>query len=264
MTSSDSPVVFGRQGAVASIRFNRPASLNAIDQSLAEAFLAICQAVQADPGIRVVVLSGEGKSFLAGGDLQAFHTDIAAAPATAARIIRPLHAALAILTALPLPVLGSLHGAVAGAGVSVALACDLCIAASDTRFNLAYARIATSPDGSATWSLPRVVGLRKALELALLTDTFDAAEALRLGIVNRLVEAAGLAEATAALAQRLAEGPTFAFGETKRLMRTSFERDMPAQMDAECAAFAACAGTGDFAEGLDAFFQKRRPEFRGR
>ncbi len=261
MSSSDSPVVYQREGALARIRFNRPASLNAIDQSLSEALLAICQAIQADPGVRVVLLSGAGKAFLAGGDLQPFHADLPGAPATAGRIIRPLHAALAILTALPLPVLGSLHGAVAGAGVSVALACDLCIAASDTRFNLAYARVATSPDGAATWSLPRVVGLRKALELALLADTFDAAEALRMGLVNRVVAPDALAAETEALAQRLAQGPTIAFGHTKRLMRASFERAMADQMEAECAAFAACAASADFAEGLAAFFEKRRPAF---
>jgi len=257
-------VLFERQGAVARIRFNRPAALNAIDQSTAESLLAICRTLATDTAIRVIVLSGEGKAFMAGGDLARFYADKAAAVQTAHAIITPLHEALAIMTALPQLVLASVHGAVAGAGVSLALACDLCIAADDAQFNLAYSRIGASPDGSGTWSLPRVVGLRKALELALLAETIDANEASRLGIVNRVVPAMALAEATQALAERLANGPGIAYGHIKRLLRASSGNTLQQQMDAERDAFCACAGTADFAEGMDAFFEKRRPAFQGR
>jgi 2-(1,2-epoxy-1,2-dihydrophenyl)acetyl-CoA isomerase len=148
--------------------------------------------------------------------------------------------------------------------VSIALACDLCIAATGTQFNLAYARIGASPDAGSTWSLPRVVGTRKALELALLAESLSAEEALRLGIVNRVVPRNVLEEETEILARRLAGGPAFAYGRIKRLINSSFEKGLEDQLDAEREAFCACAGTADFGEGLDAFFEKRRPVFRGR
>ena len=264
MTTSDSPVLFEREGAIATIRFNRPASLNAIDQVMAESLLAICRTLVSATDIRVVVLCGAGNAFMAGGDLACFHADKAAAAQTAEKLITPLHEALMILTTLPQLVIASVHGAVAGAGVSVALACDLCIAAADTRFNLAYARIGASPDASATWSLPRIIGLRKTLELTLLAEAIDAPEAARLGLVNRVVPTASLVDDTAALVRRLASGPSFAYGQIKRLVRSSYCNSMQEQMDAEREAFCACAGTADFAEGLDAFFEKRRPGFQGR
>jgi len=263
-TDDGQQIRFSRQGAVATIRFNRPAALNAIDAALAERLLVICRELAGCEDVRVVVLSGEGKSFMAGGDLSSFHEDKVGASATAERIIAPLHEALLILAGLPQLVIGSVHGTVAGAGVSMALACDLCLAADDTRFNLAYARIGTSPDAGATWMLPRIVGVRKALELALLAENIPAAEAARLGIINKVVPATELAAETAALARRLAEGPAFAYAQIKQLMRASLERTLPDQLDAERLAFRACAASADFGEGLDAFFEKRMPAFKGR
>lgn len=263
MTSSNSPIVFERRDVVARIRFNRPAALNAIDQEMAEGLRAICQELAASQDVRVIVLSGVGPAFMAGGDLSRFHADKAHAAQTAEAIITPLHQALLLLATLPQLVIASVHGSVAGAGVSVALACDLCIAAIGTQFNLAYTRIGASPDASASWSLPRIVGMRKALELTLLAETFSAEEALRLGIVNRLAPAHSLVDETEVLVRRLAAGPGFAYGQIKRLMRATFDRTLEEQLDAERDAFCACAGTGDFIEGLDAFFEKRRPAFRG-
>lgn len=263
MTRPATPILLERVGAVATIHFNRPAALNAINREMAEGLLLACRTLERDRTVRAIVLRGEGKAFMAGGDIAVFHADIGHAAQLAASIIEPLHAALALLASLPQPVLASVHGPVAGAGVSIALACDLCIAADDTQFNLAYARIGASPDGAASWSLPRAVGLRKAMELMLLTESVGAAEALRLGLVNRVVARAELDDATAALAQRLADGPTVAFGHTKRLLRNAFGADLGQQLTAERAAFCACAGSADFAEGLDAFFEKRRACFSG-
>lgn len=263
MNDNDAPVLLTHAGAVATIRFNRPAALNAINRELAEGLLAAVRALQEHPSTRAVVLRGEGKAFMAGGDLARFQADPACAPQTASAIIEPLHAALALLAALPVPVLASVHGAVAGAGVSVALACDLCIAADDAQFNMAYARIGASPDGSASWSLPRVVGLRKAMELMLLCESVDAAQALRLGMVNLVAPRALLAAVTDAMAQRLAGGATTALGHTKRLLRASSGNTLAQQLELEQAAFRDCAGTEDFKEGLNAFFDKRRAAFSG-
>jgi 2-(1,2-epoxy-1,2-dihydrophenyl)acetyl-CoA isomerase len=257
------PVQLKRDGAIAEILLNRPEVMNAANRELAESFLAACQTIAADQGVRAVLLRGAGRAFMGGGDLAGFHADPEHTEDTANALIRPLNQAVMILAELPVPVIASLHGAVAGAGVSLALACDLAIAADTTKFNLAYSRIGTSPDVSGSWSLPRVVGLRKAMEIALLAENFDAAEALRLSIVNRVVTAADLAAETEALVKRLAEGPTFSYGSIKKLLRSSSENDLRTQMEAERLAFCACARTQDFREGITAFYEKRPARFTG-
>ena len=264
MSNSDATILFNVEDKIANIRFNRPPALNALDRTMAEGLLTICKNIKASQDIRVVVISGEGRAFMAGGDLDYFKADLAAAAQAAPTVIDPLHEALSILTNLPQLVIASVHGAVAGAGVSLALACDLSIAAEGTRFNLAYSKIGASPDGSASWSLPRMVGLHKALELTLLAETFDAAEAQRLGMISRVVPAEALAAETEALAQRLAMGPAIAFAKTKQLMRASFARTMEDQMLAERESFIACAQSADFVEGVSAFFDKRPPRFTGK
>ena len=174
-----------------------------------------------------------------------------------------MHQGLKRLTALNAPVIASLHGSVAGGSMSLALGCDLAIAADNTRFNLAYANVAANCDVGGSWALPRVVGLRRAMAIALLCETINADEALAMGLVNRVVPAAELTEATQALAQRLAYGPTLAYGRMKRLLRASFDNDLPTQLDHERDAFHASAGTQDFAEAMSAFFERRRPAFKG-
>lgn len=255
------PLLFTRTDGIARLRFNRARHLNTIDSTLADAFVAACRAIAADPSVRVVVISGEGRGFGAGGDLAAIRSG---GEAAAAALIGPMHEAVRILTALDAPVLASLHGVVAGGSMSLALACDLAIAADDTKFNLAYVNIGSSCDLSSSWHLPRTVGLRKALEIALLSETIDATEALRLGLVNRVVAADRLVEETDALATRLASGATLALGRMKRLMRASFDNDLATQLDRESTEFRASTHTHDFDEALTAFFDKRKPRFEGR
>lgn len=256
----ESPLLHLRDGAIAHLRFNRPQALNAADSATAAAFLDACKGIAADPSVRVVVISGEGRAFMAGGDIAQFRDDPASIPET---LIGPLHQAVRILTTLPVPVIASLHGAVAGAGMSLALACDLAVAADNTRFNFAYVNLGTSCDLGASWSLPRLVGLRRALEIALLSDPIDAAEALRLGLVNKVVAADALADETLALARRLASLAPSGQAMLKQLMRESFSRDLPDQLVAEQLAFAKCAATKDFGEAVSAFLEKRRPVFTG-
>ena len=263
MNSHTAPVIVGFEEGIAGIRFNRPKALNAIDASMALALRDGIRAVLATPGVRVVVLSGEGRAFMAGGDLQAFHADLPRAPATARQIIDPLHEAVAMLAECGFPVIASVHGAVAGAGLSLAMGCDITIAADDTKFVPAYARIGASQDGGGSWALPRLVGLKRAMEIALLAETIDAATAMQLGIVTRVVPAAQREAETLALARRLAQGPTQTFGRIKRLLRESLQRPLRDQLDAERDAFVACAGTQDFAEGLASFFEKRQAKFIG-
>lgn len=258
------PVSCDVAAGVARITLNRPAALNALDVAAAEAFFAAIDRLNSDSTVRVVAIAGAGRAFCAGGDLAAFHADPASAPRTARRLIDPLHGALMVMAKMRPPIIAVVHGAAAGAGLSLMLACDVAIAADDTKFGTAYARVAASPDVGMTWALPRVVGLRKAMELALLADTIDAAEALRLGLVNRVVPRANLQDEAEALIQRLAQGPTAAYGRIKTLLREASSRTLGEQLAAEAQAFAAGAGTEDFIEGLNAFFSKRAATFGGR
>jgi 2-(1,2-epoxy-1,2-dihydrophenyl)acetyl-CoA isomerase len=248
---------------IAWIRFRRPEALNAISVALAEGLHEAAKTIAADRKVRVVVLGGEGRAFMAGGDLQAFRADLGHADQVAHAMIDPLHAALRLFAQGDAPVLASIQGAAAGAGMSLALGADLAIAADDAKFGMAYARLGTSPDGGGSWHLAQLVGLRRAMEIALLADTLDAATALALGLVNRVVPRAELEAQTLALAKRLAQGPTRAFGETRRLLRAAVTQPLAAQLDAEREAFARCARTEDFAEGVAAFFERRSGRFLG-
>lgn len=271
MSDTAPPVLLTREGAVSWIRLNRPAVLNALDEPTAAALLDACRSV-ADEGTdeggqgptRVLVIAGNGRGFMAGGDVGRFNDDPTAAPAVAGAIIAHLHEAVRILDRLDVPVLASVHGPVAGAGMSLATAADLCIAADDAKFTMAYARIGATPDGSGSFHLPRLVGLRRAMELAMLSEVIDAAEALRIGLVNRVVPAADLAAETAKLAERLAAGPTLAYAGIRHLMRQSFTQTLDGQLDAERDRFLSTAETADFREGIAAFTAKRRPDFTGR
>jgi 2-(1,2-epoxy-1,2-dihydrophenyl)acetyl-CoA isomerase len=249
-----------RDQGIAWLTLNRPERRNAINQPMAHAFLERCKQLAADSSIRAVVLSGNGPSFGVGGDLAEMRAD---PPRVASELIACMHEGVQLLTAMDAPVIASVHGAVAGGSLSLALACDLAIAADNATFNLAYVNLGTSCDLSGSWHLPRLVGLRNAMAIALLGENFGAQEAQRLGLVNQVVPQVALQDATNALAQRLAQGPTLAIGRTKRLLRASFDHTLAQQLELEGQNFRACAASGDFAEGLAAFFGKREPEFKG-
>lgn len=260
MSRNELPVVYENRGGIVSIRFNRPDVLNALDVDTAVHFLEACRRLSQEDALRVVVISGEGRAFVAGGDLLQMRMDPLG---VAQKLIDPMHKAILLLSQLEVPVLCAAHGAVAGAGLSLAMACDLCVAAEGTKFNLAYVNVAASCDVSGSWHLARHVGLRRAMEIALLGKSFDAEEALRMGLVNQVVPAAELPHAIDELASRLAKGPTVAYGKLKKLLRASANETLSNQLDAERAEFLACAGTRDFIEALDAFAEKRAPQFVG-
>lgn len=253
-------VLCWREGSVAQLHFNRPRALNAIDVAMAQGFHAACAAIAADPLVRVVHISAEGSAFMAGGDLAAMRAD----PVPVARdLIAGMHGGLLLLANLRAPVVASVQGAVFGGGLGLVLGCDLVVAAEGTRFGIAYPLIGASSDCSSSWGLVQLLGLRKAMELALLADVVDAAEALRLGLVNRVVPLDALHVEGERLAQRLAAGPTQALGQLKRLLRAASQNDLATHLDAEAAAFLHCAQTADFTEGVGAFLDKRKPLFKG-
>lgn len=256
-------VLYSVADAVATITLNRPQVMNALDAEMIRRLREATERVERDSAVRAVVMRGEGAAFLAGGDVAMFHANLPRMPALVREGAAEFHHAILALRRAPKPVLASVHGAVAGAGVSLMAAADLAIAADDAKFTLAYSGIGTSPDGGATWSLPRLVGYRKALELMMLSDTFDARTAFELGLVNWVVGAERLTVETGSIARRLAQGATLAFGEIKRLVYQSQDQTLAAQLNAEVEAFARCAGTRDFAEGVTAFVEKRKPLFKG-
>lgn len=258
--SPQAPLLVERRGAVVHLCFNRPQALNAVDVPMAQDLLEALRALSGDTSVRAVVLRGAGKGFMAGGDLATLRADPVQG---AADLLGPLNAALELMAALDAPVIAQVHGVAAGAGLSLMLQADLVLAAQDTRFNLAYINLGTSCDVGASWALPRLVGLRQALEIALLGDTLDCADALRLGLVNRVVPADQLDAQVHALAERLASGPTRAYGAMKRLMRNAFDHDLPEQLSLEAAAFVQCAQTQDFRTGIEAFYGKQPARFVG-
>ena len=252
---------------IARVTFNRAEAMNAIDDALAAALRDAFTAIGKSSDVRCVVLSGAGKHFMAGGDEETFHDKVAAEPDRSARrqyfegLLATVHQGIAAMRALPQPIIGKVRGAVAGGGIGVMLACDLIVASDDAFFNLAYCHLGTSPDGGSTYQLPRAVGTKRAMELALLGERFDAATAERIGLINRVVAGAELDDAVDAIAARLATGPARAHAHTKALLNRSLENTLGAQLDAEAGCFADCSTTNDFAEGVDAFVSKRKPQF---
>lgn len=247
---------------IATITFNRPAVMNALDPKTIVAFRKVCERAQHDAQARVVVLRGAGPAFLAGGDVASFKKHLPQVSELVDAMTGELHRGILALRRAPKPVIASVHGAVAGAGMSIMMACDLIIAADDTKFNMAYSRIATSPDGGASWFLPRVAGYQKAMELLLLADSVDAAALRALSIINFVVPAVELASATASLARRLAAGPALAYAETKALVNAAQRQALDEHLVAEARAFGRCSAHADFAEGVTAFVEKRKAVFK--
>jgi len=252
------------EDGVGTLAFNRPEVMNALDDRMMIEFRAAAEMLERDERVRCVVVAGRGKAFASGGDVALFADRVDELADIIVRWGREMHFAIQALRRMPKPVLASVHGAVAGAGFSILCAADLALAAQRTRFSLAYANIGASPDGGSTFFLPRLVGMKLAMELTMLPDLFDADTAQRHGLVNWVVPEAEREARTMALATRLANGPTHAYGEAKRLLNASLSRSMETQMEEELFAFARCAKTADLAEGVRAFVQKRQPIFTGK
>ena len=260
-------VVVERHEGVLDITLNRPEILNAVNRETIAALSAAVGEAAEDRAVRVVLLRGAGTHFCAGGDITMFAELIRLSPAERLKalyqIVDTLHPLLIRMRHMPKPVVAAVQGAAAGFGLSLVLAADLALAAEDTVFTSGYILLGTSPDGGMTATLPHIVGLKQAAELMLLGDRFDAQRALALGLINRIVPADTLAAEAAALTARLAAGPTHAYGRTKGLLQTTLGDGFDAQLRRETESFAVCAATEDFAEGVRAFFEKRRPVFTG-
>jgi 2-(1,2-epoxy-1,2-dihydrophenyl)acetyl-CoA isomerase len=250
--------------SVAHIVLDRPTSANSITLELARDLMDAALRCDEDPAVRAVVLRGAGKMFCGGGDLKTFATRGDDLPRYLKEVTTYLHAAISRLTRMDAPIIAAVHGAAGGAGMSLACAADFVLAADTAKFTMAYTRAGLVPDGSSTYFLARIVGLRRALELALTNRVLTAAEAESLGIVTRVVAEAGLLPAASALAAELASGATRALGATKRLLHAGWTGTLETQMELETRAIADVARTHDAREGIAAFVARRPPRFAGR
>jgi 2-(1,2-epoxy-1,2-dihydrophenyl)acetyl-CoA isomerase len=255
-----SPVTVEVQHDVAHVVLNRPNASNAIDLALAQGLLDAARTCR-DGGVRAVLLAGAGRNFCVGGDLRGFG-EIPADELSGhlAAVAGTLHDALRVFAALDAPIVAAVQGAVAGAGVALVAAADLALAAEDASFTLAYTAIGYTPDAGTTWTLPRLIGTRRTLELLLTNRRLSAAEAADMGLVNEVVPG-DLDERAHELTERLARGATHAFGVTKRLIATGMTAGLDAQLDRETRAIAAAATSAEGIEGVAAFREKRPPEF---
>ncbi|WP_174274599.1 enoyl-CoA hydratase/isomerase family protein [Sphingomonas bacterium] len=256
-------ILVERDGPVVRITLNRPDVGNALDIPMARALMEAVIACDEDDGVRCVLLTGAGRLFCAGGDVAAFSAAGESLPAFLKEITVYVHAAVARLVRMDKPVICAINGAVAGAGIGLALLGDIVIADPRASFTLAYTAIGMSPDGGATWLLPRLVGLRRAQELCLLNRRVKGEEAVGIGLVTRIsAEGAVLAEAMA-VAQEMARAATSALGATRRLLLEGASAPLEAQLDAESRAISAQARTAEGKEGIAAFLEKRPPNFTG-
>lgn len=258
-----SELICAVQGHVATITMNRPDRYNALTIRMIEKLSEMVSAFEEDREVRVVILTGAGTAFCAGGDVREFADRLEAISQHLRRLLASFHGTISRMNRMSKPVIAAVNGVAAGAGMSLAMACDLAIAAESARFTMAYSKIGATPDGSSTYFLPRLVGPRRALELTYTNRVLTAKQAETWGLVNRVVPDAELPTVVNALAAELAAGPTIALGRAKRLFLISEHESLETQMENETQLIVLSSKTADFREGVRAFVEKRPPIFRG-
>ncbi len=263
MTSRLVTTGFDTGTGVATLTFNRPGALNAINVPLAEAFLAAVQELAELSGLRCVVLTGEGRAFMAGGDVASMSGSPEQAREVVNALLDALNPAILILRELNAPVIAGVQGFAAGAGLSLALGADLIISDANARFMVAYDGIGTVPDCGGTWFLNRRIGAGRASQLMLLGQTLTAQEALNWGLINQVAAEGEFDETLEALVRKVARGPSQAYAAFRRLSDEAFGATLAGHLEAERQAFLSAVGTSDFQEGVAAFLAKRPAQFRG-
>jgi 2-(1,2-epoxy-1,2-dihydrophenyl)acetyl-CoA isomerase len=248
---------------LAHLTLNRPKAANSFNLDLTREFLEAATICADDSAIRAVLLTGAGRFFSAGGDLKNFAAAEDQIPKLVAETADALHAAISKLARMNAPIVAAVNGPAAGAGMSLVCMTDIALAAESAFFSMAYTAAGLAPDGSSTYFLPRIVGIRRARELMLTNRRLSAAEAQAWGIVERVVPDADLMTEAEELARTLASGPTLAFGATKKLLLASQTAELEDQLDAETSAIVSMTTTSDGREGVTAFREKRRPNFKG-
>jgi 2-(1,2-epoxy-1,2-dihydrophenyl)acetyl-CoA isomerase len=260
-----STLLFDVREHVAHITLNRPESANGINLEMASEIRHAARRCATDPEIRAVLLAGAGKMFCAGGDLKVFAAQPEGElPGFLEQSTLHLHQAISHFARMNAPVVAAVHGSAAGGGFSLACACDFPFAAESAKFTMAYTRAGLTPDGSSTYFLPRIIGYRRTLELAITNRVLSAREAADMGLVSRVVPDADLIAEATKFATQLATGPTAAYGGVKRLLIDSFTNTLEAQMYLEGDYISAMGRTADGREGIASFLAKRPPKFSGK
>ena len=253
-----------RKDNVATITLNRPDAFNALNLALGHDLFHASIEVDEDPDVRCVVVTGTGKAFCAGGDVKDFVDNLPRVGALVKELTTYLHGAVSRFCRSDKPVLMAVNGVAAGGGLSLALSGDLVVATESARFTMAYSKIAATPDGSSSYFLPRLIGLRRTMELYFTNRVLTAREAFEWGLVTRVVPDAEFKAAVTALAREMAQGPSKAYGGAKRLFHQSTWESLETQMELEAQAIASSGRTDDFRAGVTAFAEKKSPVFRGR
>lgn len=261
LATTETPILTEVENGVATLTLNRPGAANSIDAALARALRDAVADLDRRPDVRALMIEGAGRMFCAGGDLASFAREGDGAAAYVQALVADLHAALVQLAAFHAPVIAAVHGAVAGAGLGLMLAADLAIADAGSRFVMAYTRSGLTPDGGTSWALPRVVGLRKAVELTLMNPTLTARQALDLGLLAEVVASGELATRARAVARELADGPTAAFVAARRLLHEAGDRSYADHLGAEAIQIVESFTTAEGLEGVRAFSERRIPIF---
>jgi 2-(1,2-epoxy-1,2-dihydrophenyl)acetyl-CoA isomerase len=260
VSEAQASVLLERMGAVALVRLNEPRTLNALSGGIKDGLSAAIDALTAEPAVRAIVLTGEGRAFCAGGDIRAMDDR---APVDVRRRMQGAHDWVLRLLTSEKPVLTAVNGIAAGAGFSLALFGDIVCAAEDTRFKAGFPGLGAVPDLALAYLLPRAIGAIRAKDILLTNEDIPAASAQAMGFVSRVFPAAELVARTLELAQRLAAGPAVSLGLTKRLVARSHELPLEAFLEAEAFAQMTAFASPDFAEGVAAFKAKRKPTFGG-
>ncbi len=255
-------ILVDRADGVATVTLNRPEARNAIDVRMREELVGAFDELEADETARAIVLTGAGGHFSAGGDVKSMAKRHTAADGRAR--VESLNRFVLRLFNFPKPTIAMVDGFAVGAGCNIALGCDIVLASDRARFGEVFAKIGLVPDGGGTWLLPRLVGLAKAKELVFTADIIDAAEALRIGLVNRVVPAAELESTTRTLAARIAAGPPGTLALAKSLLNRATTTELAAALELEAFAQGQAITSEDHAEGVRAFLEKRPPKFQGK
>ncbi|HYU75304.1 MAG TPA: enoyl-CoA hydratase-related protein [Ktedonobacteraceae bacterium] len=264
MRSDFQHLLVRQEEGVATLTMNRPEVLNAFNDLMLQELTEAVEAAAQDETIRCVVLTGAGRAFGSGQDLSAFATILMGKePIQISEHLSRYHRLVLLLQGMPKPVIAAVHGVAAGISCNIALACDLRIAADNARFVEAFARIGLVPDGGGGYFLPRLIGLGKALEMALLADEVGGPEAERIGLVNKCVPVEEFDAFTTALARRLAQGPTHTYSLIKELMYRSLDSDLQTSLHLEGKLQDVAINTADHREGVSAFLEKRSANYSG-